>query len=96
MTPGELEGVAVPVEVVVWVGAGPLEPPDGAVPVGATVMLFVIETVQVTKLPPPFSEPLHWLTVTGKVELLVPEALHVIAPPPPVPEPLHCVTVGEP
>lgn len=59
-------------------------------------MLLVIVTVQVTKLPPPFSEPLHWSTVTGNARLVVPEALHVILPPPPLPDPLHWVTVGDP
>jgi hypothetical protein len=28
-------------------------------------MWFVIDTVQVTVLPPPLPDPTHWLTVTG-------------------------------
>ena len=58
--------------------------------------LVVMVVVQVTKLPPPFSEPLHWSTVTGNAALVVPEAVQVMSPPPPLPEPLHWVTVGDP
>jgi hypothetical protein len=68
----------------------------GVAPTSVFTAFVVIRVVQVTKLPPPFSEPLHWSTVTGKSELTVPDALQVITPPPPVPDPLHWVTVADP
>ena len=67
---------------------------DGPVCVSTTFVVIVVE--QVTVLPPPFSEPLHWSTVTGNEALVVPAAVHTRVPPPPLPEPLHCDTDGEP
>jgi hypothetical protein len=64
------------------------------VSVSKTFVVMVV--VQVTKLPPPVSESLHWSTKTGNAALVVPEAVHVIMPPPPVPERLHWVTLGDP
>jgi hypothetical protein len=51
--------------------------------------------VQVTVLPPPLEEPLHWLIVTGNA-VDAPVTVHFtrVDPPPPFPEPLHCVTVA--
>jgi hypothetical protein len=69
----------------------PVVPP--VVPVLATTLL-TIETVQVTVLPPPLPEPLHWLTRTGSADVSVEEPVaHCsrIVPPPPFAEPLHCV-----
>jgi hypothetical protein len=66
----------------------------GETPVSTTFVVIVV--AQVTKLPPPFSEPLHWSTVTGNDVLVVPDALQVIIPPPPVPDPLHWVTEADP
>jgi hypothetical protein len=79
-------GVAVAVGVGVVVGVG----------VGATAMkLFVNAVVQVTVLPPPFDEPLHWLMVIGKA-VAPPVSVHWtrIDAPPPVADPLHWVTVA--
>jgi hypothetical protein len=55
-----------------------------------------MSAVQVTVLPPPPSEPLHWLIVTGRADATVAATLHCTrpAPPPPLAEPLHCVTVA--
>ncbi len=77
----EAAGVPVPVE--------PLA-------TSVSTRLLEIVVVQVMKLPPPFSEPLHWSTDTGNAALVVPEAVQVIIPPPPLPDPLHWVTVAEP
>jgi hypothetical protein len=68
--------------------------PDGPVDVSKMLVVMVVE--HVTVLPPPFSEPLHWSTVTGNAALVVPDAVQAMNPPPPVPDPLHCVTTGEP
>ena len=64
--------------------------------VEVSVMFVVIVVEHVTVLPPPFSEPLHWSTVTGNASFTVPDAVQTMNPPPPVPEPLHWVTSGEP
>ena len=61
----------------------------------AATKLFVNAVVQVTVLPPPFEEPLHWLMVIGNADT-TPVTSHLtrIDPPPPVADPLHCVTVA--
>jgi len=46
--------------------------PEGPVVVSKTFVVIVVE--HVTVLPPPFSDPLHWSTVTGKASLVVPDA----------------------
>ena len=73
-------------------------PPPGVPPPGVpvSVMFVVIVVEHVTVLPPPFSEPLHWSTVTGNAALVVPDAVQTKVAPPPLPEPLHWVTTGEP
>ena len=58
------------------------------------MMLLETDTAQVTVLPPPLLEPLHWSTVTGKALASVEEVtVHStrMEPPPPLPEELHCV-----
>jgi hypothetical protein len=67
----------------------------GVVGVVAATKLFVKAVVQVTVLPPPFEEPLHWLMVIGKA-VAPPVAVHFtrIVPPPLFPDPLHWVTVA--
>jgi hypothetical protein len=59
--------------------------------------LLVMETVQVTKPPPPLPEPLHWSTVTGRAEVSVDGATshwtRMVAPPP-LPDPLHWLIVA--
>jgi hypothetical protein len=64
-------------------------------PVWVSVTFVVIVVEQVTVLPPPFSDPLHWSTVTGNEALVVPDAVHTSVAPPPLPEPLHWDTAGE-
>jgi hypothetical protein len=56
--------------------------------------LFVTETVQPTSAPPPFPDPLHWSTVTGRAEdWLEGVTVHTTrnGAPPPLPEPSHWV-----
>ena len=103
--PGVSSGVSVGVEDGVGFAEGPgvadgVGPADGVI-VGAgvgAVMLFVTLASQITVAPPPFPEPLHWLTATLRNEVVVePEpTVHLTrcVPPPPLPEPLHCVTVA--
>ncbi|HEX3541333.1 MAG TPA: hypothetical protein VHT75_12945 [Acidimicrobiales bacterium] len=57
--------------------------------------LLVIEVVQVTVLPPPLEEPLHWLTVTGSA-LAAPMTLQFTrsGAPPPLAELLHWSTTA--
>jgi hypothetical protein len=51
--------------------------------------------VQMTVLPPPSEDPLHWLIVMGTAEAPpVTAQLTRVDPPPPFPEPLHWVTVA--
>lgn len=65
---------------------------EGVGDAAAAVMLLVIAERQVTVAPPPFPEPLHWLTVTGRAVVSVDgSTLHCTrrVPPPPLPELLH-------
>lgn len=64
--------------------------------VGAAAMkLFVSVVMQVTVLPPPLEEPLHWLMVTGSAdEPPVTSHCTLVLAPPPLPEPLHWVTAA--
>jgi hypothetical protein len=57
--------------------------------------LLVNVAIQVTVLPPPLEEPLHWLIVTGSA-VAAPVTSHCtrVLAPPPFPEPLHWVTVA--
>ncbi len=58
---------------------------------------FVTVAVHCTSEPPPFAEPLHWSTFTGRVEVMVDAPVTVQANPtlvPPLPDPLHCPTVA--
>jgi len=48
-------------------------------------------TVHRTRLPPPFPEPLHWVTVAPVVD---PIGVHATMEPPPWPEPMHWLTVA--
>jgi hypothetical protein len=58
-------------------------------------MLLVIDDVQVTRLPPPLPDPLHWLMVTGNADDAVEgPTVQVTVAPPPFPEPLHWVIVA--
>jgi hypothetical protein len=69
----------------------PPVPPD-VPPLDTT--LLIIETVQVTVLPPPLPDPLHWFTVTGSADVAVEVPVAHRSrnvPPPPFAEPLHCV-----
>ena len=63
--------------------------------VAAATKLLVKFVVQMTVLPPPLDDPLHWFTVTGSA-VAVPVTLHCTRPlaPPPLPDPLHWVTVA--
>jgi hypothetical protein len=67
--------VVVVVVVVVGVGA---------------VKLLAIVVPQVTVLPPPLAEPLHWVMVTGRA-VAAPDTVHCtrMVAPPPLPELLH-------
>ena len=71
--------------------------PPGVVPVPpAGVILVVMLVEQVSRVPPLFPVPLHWLTRTGIAGLTL-EALateQTALDPPPVTEPLHWVTVA--
>jgi hypothetical protein len=61
----------------------------------AATKLLVNVVIQVTVLPPPLAEPLHWLMVTGSAdEPPVTSHCTLVLAPPPFPEPLHCVTVA--
>ena len=62
----------------------------------AVVMLLVILAEHVSRVPPLFPVPLHWLTLTGMAELtLDADATEQTAvEPPPFTEPLHWVTVA--
>ena len=59
-------------------GVAPEPDPDEAVGAGvaAGMMLLVILVEQMTRAPPPFAEPLHWLIVTPRDEGSVPVAVH--------------------
>jgi hypothetical protein len=61
----------------------------------AAKKLLVKLTVQVTVLPPPLAEPLHWLMERGRA-VAPPLSVHFtrVDPPPPLPDPLHWVTVA--
>jgi hypothetical protein len=63
--------------------------------VGAAMKSLVNVTVQVTVLPPPFDDPLHWLIVTGSA-VAAPVTSHCtrVLGPPPLAEPLHWVTLA--
>jgi hypothetical protein len=77
-------GVSVPVPGVKVVVA------PGVVVAGTTSLVTV--AVQIVSAPPPFADPLHWSTFTGKVEVIVDPAPTVQVNPtlvPPLPEPLH-------
>src|SRR6185369_17269327 len=55
--------------------------------------LLTMLAEQMTRAPPPFADPLHWLTLTECVELIVPVAVQVRRTRvPPFADPLHCVT----
>jgi hypothetical protein len=56
----------------------------------AAMKLLVNVVIQVTVLPPPLEEPLHWLIVTGSA-VAAPVTSHCtrVLAPPPFPEPLH-------
>jgi len=97
--PGVPEGVAVGVPgVPPGVPGVPPGTPEGGPedPVVVSKMFVVMVVEHVTVLPPPFSDPLHWSTVTGNASLVVPDAVQTRVAPPPLPEPLHWLTAGEP
>ena len=81
---------------VVAPGARVVPLPGAVVSTGAAArMLLVIDDVQVTRLPPPLPDPLHWLMVTGNAEDTVEgPTVQVTMAPPPLPEPLHWVIVA--
>jgi hypothetical protein len=92
-----LPAAGTPVAGVVGVVVPPA-PATGTVVVvvgAAATRLLVKVVAHVTVLPPPFDEPLHWLTVIGSA-VVAPVTLHCTLrlAPPPVPEPLHCVTTA--
>jgi hypothetical protein len=93
---GGLVGVGVPVGVVGVVGVVVGVVGSVVVVVGAAAVKSLVKLVeQVTVLPPPLAEPLHWLMVTGSADA-PPVTLHCtrVLAPPPFPEPLHWVTVA--
>jgi len=75
--------------------------PFGGVPLGGLVkpgalMLVVKLAEQVSRVPPLFPVPLHWVTVTGvaKLTLDAVATVQTAVEPPPFTEPLHWVTMA--
>src|SRR5664279_1901000 len=58
----------------------------------AGLTLDCVATRQFAVPPPPFAEPLHWVTVAPVVDAGC--GLQITAPPPPFPEPTHWLTVA--
>jgi hypothetical protein len=53
----------------------------------ARLIAEAVPTEQATVAPPPFAEPLHWVTVALVVD--AGNGLQLTVPPPPPPEPTH-------
>jgi hypothetical protein len=58
----------------------------------ALLTVEAVPTAQAMVAPPPFAEPLHWVTVA--VVVAAGKGLQFTVPPPPAPEPTHWLTVA--